>query len=688
MKAQSSKKIIAFLLAGASVPALLATTDTAALAQAEGDALMEAIVVTARKRSERLIHVPETISAFSEAALERAGIKNLDTLGQSLPNTVLSRRGDNEPNVVIRGVGSFGNVQGIGFYIDDVQNFTDQASRLVDLERVEVLKGPQGTLYGGSSIGGAVKYVTRKPSQEYEGTAAIEVGQQSIVNVNGSVNLPVSNVFAVRLSGYLDTNDGFLKNNITGVNNDESEEYGFRAALRYTPTDETDINLSIRYSNLENGGNDYYTTPSTTDYRLNSDLDLNVFNKREVIGGILNVEQRFGGLSLTSLTSFTQRENEVLWDLDYSPLDGIWVFQSDPVKTKVTTQELRLQSDNDGGFNWLVGGYYARVRDRIAINTSADLVIGTDFGGAPDFIFDFHDNTSLEQTYAGFVTASYEVGRFEASLGARLNHSDFFGENRLRNESLSVTDTVVLPKLTLSYQITPAVMAYFNVSQGYEPARFTLFNETPLIPYLPEKARNFELGAKGQTADGFLTYEAAVFYIQSEDRQLETLVFLNGVPNEVTGNVGDARTFGGEFSITVRPIRDLTVNVNAGVMESEFTAGDFDGFNVPYAPDYSVGASVDYVTDVTSSLTLYLRADVVHNSGFFWDTVNALKQEAYTIVGARVALASVDNGWELAVRADNLFDEAYHSELQPFDPGLLARRGQPRLIIGSLKVLF
>ena len=248
MKAQSSKKIIAFLLAGASVPALFATTDTAALAQAEGDALMEAIVVTARKRSERLIHVPETISAFSEAALERAGIKNLDTLGQSLPNTVLSRRGDNEPNVVIRGVGSFGNVQGIGFYIDDVQNFTDQASRLVDLERVEVLKGPQGTLYGGSSIGGAVKYVTRKPSQEYEGTAAIEVGQQSIVNVNGSVNLPVSNVFAVRLSGYLDTNDGFVKNNITGVNNDESEEYGFRAALRYTPTDETDINLSIRYS--------------------------------------------------------------------------------------------------------------------------------------------------------------------------------------------------------------------------------------------------------------------------------------------------------------------------------------------------------------------------------------------------------------------------------------------------------
>lgn len=156
------------LLAG-SVLAALPLTLTSATAQTGSgstasnstDNLAGEIVVTARKRSERMIDVPETISAFSEASLQKAGITNLDKLGQAVPNVVLNRRGDNEPNVVIRGVGSFGNVQGIGFYIDDVQNFTDQASRLVDLERVEILKGPQGTLYGGSSIGGAVKYVTK-----------------------------------------------------------------------------------------------------------------------------------------------------------------------------------------------------------------------------------------------------------------------------------------------------------------------------------------------------------------------------------------------------------------------------------------------------------------------------------------------------------------------------------------------
>ncbi|MCC6483110.1 MAG: TonB-dependent receptor plug domain-containing protein, partial [Sphingomonadaceae bacterium] len=359
------------LLAG-SVLAALPLTLTSATAQTGSgstasdstDNLAGEIVVTARKRSERMIDVPETISAFSEASLQKAGITNLDKLGQAVPNVVLNRRGDNEPNVVIRGVGSFGNVQGIGFYIDDVQNFTDQASRLVDLERVEILKGPQGTLYGGSSIGGAVKYVTKKPSSKFEGRASVELGEQSIFNVNGSINVPLSDVFYARISGYADTNDGYLKNNITHINNDKSEEYGVRAAFRFAPSDDTDINLSVRYSNLNNGGNDYYLTPTTKSYKLNSDLNENIYNHRRVFGSILSVDQKIGNMSLISLTSYTERKNNLLWDLDYSGLDGLTGYQPKPVKTKVFTQELRLQSDNSEGLNWLVGGYYARVRDR------------------------------------------------------------------------------------------------------------------------------------------------------------------------------------------------------------------------------------------------------------------------------------------------------------------------------------
>ena len=504
------------------------------------------IVITARRRSERLIDVPETITAFSEATLEQAGIRNIDDLGQALPNVVLNRRGDNEPNVVIRGVGSFGNVQGVGFYIDDVPNFTDQAGRIVDLARIEVLKGPQGTLYGGSSIGGAVKYVTRKPSQTFEGKAAVELGSFDTRNAHASVNIPLSGVAAFRVSGYADTSNGYVRNNVTGINNDRSREYGIRAALRFTPSADTDINLSVRYSDLDNGGNDYYLTTNDSSYSRRSDLDRNIFNRRKVFGGILSAEQQFGDLSFTSLTSYTQRRNRILFDLDYSSLDGLAIEQPTPIKTKVFTQELRLQSDDSEGFSWLIGGFYSRVRDR-NLTIRGDAVFGVDFGG-PFTLTNFSDNTSLEQTYAGFGSLTYESGPFEATLGGRLNYTNFYGLNRNLPDSLHVKDTVILPKLTLSYKVDPAIMLYFNAAEGYEPGRFTLFSDTPLIPYKPERATNFELGAKGETAGGLLFYEVAAFYIKSRDRQLETLVVdPSGVPTEAIGNVGDARTLGAEF---------------------------------------------------------------------------------------------------------------------------------------------
>lgn len=676
------------LISGVSALAMLVCITPVAVAQDSGPVFKDEIIVTARKRPERLIDIPETISAFSAASLEEAGIDSIDKLGQSVPNIVLNRRGDNEPNVVIRGVGSFGNVQGVGFYIDDVQNFTDQAGKLVDLERIEVLKGPQGTLYGGSSIGGAVKYVTKKPTNEFEAKGSVGFGSQSIFNTSASVNVPVSETAAVRVSGYTEKNDGFLENNITGVNNDKSEEFGLRAALRLQPSDDTDINFSLRYRNLINGGNDYYVTSTTTEYKRNADTNIDVFNKREVLGGILDIQHDFGDLSFTSLSSYTERENEILWDLDYGSGDGVWVFQKEPVKTKVLTQEVRLQSENSEGLNWLVGGYYSSVKDRSLI-TLADVVLGADITGGDSLVlFDFHDNSSLEQTYAGFATLNYESGAFEVSLGARLNHNDFFGENRVNNEELHVKDTVVLPKLTLSYKLDPSTLLYFNVSQGYEPGRITLFNDLSLAAYKPEKAMNFEVGAKGRTSNGMLAYEAAAFFIDSTDRQLETLVVINGVPSEAIGNVGDAKTYGAEVSLTARPTDQWTFNINGGLMDSNFTQGLFDGFEVPFAPSFTGNASAEYSTDISSSLELSFRADINHNGGFFWDTVNTLEQEAFSLVGARIALSDADGRWVFAVRADNLFDAAYNSELQPFDGNLLARRGQPRKFIASLSVSY
>jgi iron complex outermembrane receptor protein len=548
--------------------------------------------------------------------------------------------------------------------------------------------------------------VTRRPSEQFEGSIAVEAGDQGTRNIFGSINVPLSDTVFARVSAYSDNTDGFSRNPITGVNNDESEEVGFRGALRFTPSPNTDIVASVRWSNLENGGNDYYLTNSVTDYRYENPLTFDIFNKREILGGTLSITHDFNGASLTSLSSYTHRSNEVFWDLDYSSLDGVAAVQHDPVETEVVTQELRLASDGEGPFNWLVGVYGAQTTDRLLV-IRADLIVGVDFGGAPDVIPDFNNSDSTDTTYAAFGSVSYEFGAFELEAGARLNYNDFEGVNHNLGQSGSFDDTALLPKATLSYRATPDTLIYGLVSRGYEPGRINLVSDS-LAPYEPETTINYEIGVKGQAANGAVLYEFAGFYVENEDRQFETQVLdSSNVPLDVTANIGDSRSYGVEGAITLRPTQGLMLNLAASYLNAEyenavFLLQTYDGNEVPYSPDVTLNASVDYTTPISSSLEFSIRADANYMGEFFWDVPNLAEQEAYTIVNLRLALASLDNGWEFAVRGQNIFDEAYHTEFiynfNGVDPGdidngvcdncHIARVGQPSLWMASLSYRF
>ena len=177
------------------------------------EARLEEVVVTARKRSENLMDIPESVSAIAAIEVERRNIKGLNKIGLAIPNLNLSMRTDGYPNVTIRGVGAYGMTQGVGFYLDDVQLFSDASSRFGDIERIEVLKGPQGVLYGGSNIGGAVKYVSKAPSTEsLEGRIKVLGGEQGIWDIEGDINIPLSDKWALRAFAFTREDDGFMRN--------------------------------------------------------------------------------------------------------------------------------------------------------------------------------------------------------------------------------------------------------------------------------------------------------------------------------------------------------------------------------------------------------------------------------------------------------------------------------------------
>ena len=205
----SGTAILAIALLAAPAGALF----TSQAVKAQGDTVLEEIIVTARKREENVLEIPESLAIFAGDLVESANINGLEDIGLLVPNLWMSRRLDGYPNVSLRSLGGFGNTQGVGFYLDDVQLFGDASSRFGNFERIEVLKGPQGILYGGANIGGAVKFVAKRPDPEaFSGRVKAQGGEDNYYDGEIQLNVPLGNDWALSLFGFAMTDDSFLVN--------------------------------------------------------------------------------------------------------------------------------------------------------------------------------------------------------------------------------------------------------------------------------------------------------------------------------------------------------------------------------------------------------------------------------------------------------------------------------------------
>ena len=676
--------------------ALAQTTDDGTnVSDVDDTVTMDRVIVEARKREEALINIPETIDVITSETIAKAGIDSLEDVGRQTPNIILNKRLDDEPNVVIRGVGGFGNTQGVGFYIDDVQNFTDQSASIEDVERIEILKGPQGTLYGGSNIGGAIKYVMKKPTDMFGFETKAEYGSYNTSNAFAAVNIPVADTFAARISGYARSTDGYIDNVLLDTEANELDEWGVRASLGWNPTDALEVNFSYRHSSLINGGYAYVLASGPTDYNYQISTNEDTHNKRIVDGGILNADLDLGFATLTSVTSYTERTMKIKLDLDYSPADAIAVLTDKDNSTEVFSQELRLTSHDSAAFEWLVGAYYSKIA-RPSSLSRGNLYLGP-LSGGPFLIEDFALSEAKEQQLAAFGTAGYSFGRFKLEGGLRIA-KEKFDVDYIADPTVMPTrikDTQVLPKLVVSYDVTDDAMLYANVAVGSEPGKANTASDIQGLEYEPEKATNYEFGIKGEAASGKLSYDVAVFYIDYKKRQFESRERLpSGLVTEVITNVGDSTSYGLEGGIMYQPNSELTLGASGGYLSAEwddpeasFNGIIVDGRTVPNSPEFTANAYIDYIKPIGNGLELGARADVSYISKFFWQPLDLDQQPAYGIVNLRLAVSSPEEGWELAIRGDNVFDEGYFTEFTPdvFGPSVgLAAVGQPATVMASV----
>jgi iron complex outermembrane receptor protein len=671
---------------------------------AEQSGLAE-IVVTARKRVETTQSIPESIEAFGSQEIDNAHITKIDDLANLVSNLNITTRADNTPDVVLRGVGSFGVVSGVGFYANDVQLFDGQAVRTEDIERIEVLKGPQGTLYGGSNIGGAIKYITKLPSDKFEAGAGLEFGNYSTQTYNAYVSgALIPGVFDARASFFDSHTDGYIYDPVLGRKVNGGTERGGRLTFLYKNDDTTaTLYLNYDWNHSGDGANIYYRPDTPTDYSLNVADGTDPQYLRGLYSATLKIEQRLGAnLSLTSISSYFHSYADVTVDIDKGPLPLLTGYQN--FLTNVASQELRLANSDGGPFKWLIG-LFAQANDPSVFTVTRA------FNGDPsndaalaDPTMYSDQDTDVKQRhreYALFGNASYDWARWTFEAGVRADYNNSTLADPIYGISNKQHATEVLPKFSASYHFAKDVMGYATVSRGFQPGdlveQFDINGNPYVSSYKPETTWNYELGLKSTLFDR-VRFNAAVFYIDYQQRLFQTVALQSSQFVQVTKNIGPSHNYGGEFDVSTRITPDLYFNASFGATQATWgntpyfdldlnVPTNLKGGTAPYAPAYQGSLSLDWSHHLNEALALGARVDASFVGHQYWDPTDHFQQPAHQTVNAGIRLEA--NHWSVEGHVANVFNKLYNTEFvsaaevqAPFNVAGISR---PRLWTVSLK---
>jgi iron complex outermembrane receptor protein len=647
------------------------------MAQAGDSEPIDEVIVTAQKRASALQDVPFSVSATSERQIRDSGAGNIVDLSRNFAGLTITDLGPGQSQVAIRGV-SAGQVvrdlvggvkESVGVYLDESpisQALFTPDLELFDLERFELLRGPQGTLFGAGSTVGTVRYITRQPRLgSLEG--AVELGGQGGTdsevggNARGVLNLPVGEGAAVRLVGYYDELGGFIDSFYPrrGVRKDVNggEKYGGRAALLIQPNEKISITPRVIYQRLKTDGYprvDVYSllgNPfTTTEPAVDPGERGQVTQLREGIDdefrlADLKLEFGLGDVTLTSVTSYTDRDVVVLRDA--SQLTGSVTFQLggtpeevrfdsplfDTTNLEVFSQELRLSSGGGARFDWLVGAFYQKTDREYGQNLPTPgydaflarigLPPSAAFNAPPDTPYYSQVPYEFEQI-AVFGEGTWRFND-QWSLTAGLRYYDFDEERELTFAGVfadvgydrvkgKTSSDGFSPRAILAFEPTEDVLLTAQVARGFrlgsinDPLNVSICTQQDLQTYSgqptfdDEKVLNYELGAKTRFAEGRVTLNAAVFYSDIDD--LQVIADAGSCSSRIVLNA-QAESMGGELELLARPGENWDLGLSATWVNAEITrtrtnamgqpiAGIRAGNRLPTSPQFQAAASVTY----------------------------------------------------------------------------------------------
>ncbi len=646
---------------------------------------LPAVSVTANKRPQRLQEIDGSLNVRTAADLAEAGVTRVQELDKVFPGLVIRMRGNRAyTNLSLRGVTSsdFYN-PALQIYVDGVpQDPSYFTQELVDVERVELLRGPQGTLYGRNAQGGVINIITRRPGDELAGyvdgtLATFDHG------AGGGIAGPI---VPGMLYGDIDLrwNEelGRIDDIATGRNDiDDSETVLGRAKLRLAPQDSPlDAILTVQREELDS---------EEELYLLDSNLDDLVYDsatqgptnelERDVDTYALSAAYDFGGATLTSVTSYQDR------DIGKRLISGF----DTPEFQDTVAQELRLDFVAGESWSGVVGGFFQDV-DFTRLTPAVGAMLGSSENQVDSRSYALFGEVTYALTEAVDLTGGLRWSREEAEI-------DYARVAPLAL-AFSADDSFedISPKLSLGWQIDPDHRVYALASRGFKPGGFNhalpfaVMSTNDAVAYDSETSTNLELGWRGRLLDGRLDLGAAAFWTLTEDKQ----IYVGTVGQQFLRNVGDAESYGLEIDALFQPTEALTLTLGATIGHSTFddaidpvTAADYDGNRLPYAPDETVQLAVRYTVpqDVVPG-DVSVRVAGTYFSRTWFDEANTLSQSGYGLADASIDL-ELDNGLSVSLFADNITDKIYRTYSYSSGGDVFSSVGEGRVVgvAGSLR---
>lgn len=648
---------------------------------------LDEVVITAQHRSENLQKTPLAVSAMTAETLEAGAISELSELSGTIPGLYLSAYTTLSPQVFIRGIGS--NDDGItsegavGVYLDGV--YVGRASSamfdLFDLDRIEVLRGPQGTLYGRNTNGGAVKIETARPGPELK--AGLEVGYGSFNqrSVRGLVSGPLSDNAFAKFSGSYKARDGWTRDASSGRKVNDEDSLGGRGQLLLT-AENLEITFSLDYlrdrpssSFKEVVGGTLFGLYSESPNRFKGDYDFETAAiRRDMVGGSATLDWDVGFAHLVSVSGYRKTKIRYTEDYDSTPFPVVNLDMAQD--TEQFTQEFRLVSTpGESPLEWIAGVYLLADEGR-----SHDAFL-LPFFGLPDEVTRAKTRTT---SVAAFGELSYRfTDQLKLTAGARytdetkkLSLQRTFqpqgggaGVDFVPPTAAETSFNNLSPRLVLEYQATPDVLAYASVTKGFKSGGFNNYPADPVAArtfFRPEEIQAYEVGLKATVWDGRLRANIAVFTYDYTDLQVFAPIDTGGgVPVVQVTNAAKAEVTGAELELTARLIPSLDVQLNYAYLDATydrflFGGQDLSGNRLTRAPRTTVSFNADWHYDLASG-TLRLHGNYVYSSNVFFTPFNdpELSTGSYGLLNASAAFESGNRRWTVTAYGKNLTDEVY-----------------------------